>query len=1313
MPTINDVKQQSEASTPLLFFQCVLPSGTTEYWCTHAVSVEGVAYSARVLKHNVFELQVAADDAMDGVSQLSITLANADSYLSEISRESGFKGAQLTVSLAFADLPSAAAATESITLFRGVAGDPDEITEEWLQLTFTNKLSLQRIPVPEVRIQRSCPWTFPVNLDQRSEAVNGGEAAQFSRFYRCGYSADVPGGVGNLNNGVAFSTCDFSRVQCQQRGMFGKDRRGNITQRFGGVEFVPSAIQVRTAGNKTSHLSALLQNSAKYNDPVPLIYGTGWLKAPISFSRNDGNLTHMEVILGMGVLTGILKVVVNDVEIPLGVAGVSVGTTGWYGIVTSGGRTGNFNYDFTDSSGAPLGDPYGSIAVLSVVVPNRICLGSALPNVEVLLQGMQLDTYDLQGNRQPPTFTSNPSWAILDILRRCGWSESEVDLSSFALSAAHCDALINTTDLNGNPLSIPRYQTSLILTKRQSAASVVRGIRVAASLMLRYGSTGLLELAPESTIADQQPQLPDGSNSVELLNGGWPAYEFSDASAAYSGIVRLPNGSSSVRLTSRSVAETPNRLSVEFQDSFNEYQQDSLSVVDSDDSGLIGYEISSQSTALGIANMSQATRVLLRQLDKSTAGNLYVQFQTSFRAVKVNVGDIITLTYAKEGLIRIPFRVTKLVPSLNYELVTILAQVHDDNWYSDDPIVLAGAGRQPLSQVQTPRPLVGVLLHSDPNGGFEFFDLGIQEQLWAQSDGSATDTLTVAFSQPTMPSPASPGVPLLSLSPQYASVGGSLNGGTSLYYAVSAVDVSGREGPLSFTVASVIPVGTNSNTVTVTGLSFASDTASFHVYRGLSPQVLYRIASNVSIGNAFTDTGLPALPIGPPDPSFDHANCYYRYEYAGPFAATTTGSNMIASADMGAVPLAYVGRTVRIIEGTGRGQERPISANDATSITLSSSWSVMPDTTSEFVIVESAWRFAAVSTTTPIRFEIAYEPGMVIEITARSTNVSNIEAVPELCPITRWALGGGKADSGTASTPAYTLAAPGAGLVTISQVGFDDLTNISSVGSGTLQLYSWNELNIQGQTKLASALDNQTAIIPVVPAATAYVGQILALDTELLTVLSVNTATSAYTVARGSFGSQAASHAANANVLHLMPTTIVVPFTLNFFENRAALNFIHTFTMPDARICAASFFVTNAFGDSQATQQFYTMLPDGGLRTLSGGQVAMQVSGTLATQQDAAPALVVEASHAVRDMRASVNQAPSGYTIHVDLLQAGVIYASMEIASGSTVSAVVDGSTLPPLTEGSTLTVNVTLDVPQTFLASMSPGRDLTVTVRL
>src|SRR5437868_5249817 len=341
MGTINQIKQLAESDTPLLFFQCVLPSGDVECWSTHSIAFNGNAYSARVLKHNLFDLQLSADDAMDGISQLSLTLANADSALSELEAVIGFKGSQLTVYFAFSDLPSLTITTESTILFRGVAGDPDEIAEDSLKLSFANKLSLQRIPIPEVRIQRSCPWNFPRTADQRATAKDGGANRHYSRFYRCGYSADVPGGVGNLNGSRPFTSCDLSRSQCQQRGMFNTDLAGHVTRRFGGFEFVPSAIMVRTSGDKTSHLSPLLDNSAKYNDAVPIVYGTGWLKSPVIFARNDGNLTHMEVLLGMGTIQSVMKVVVNDVEIPTAVQGQDMTTTGWYNVVTMGDRQGN------------------------------------------------------------------------------------------------------------------------------------------------------------------------------------------------------------------------------------------------------------------------------------------------------------------------------------------------------------------------------------------------------------------------------------------------------------------------------------------------------------------------------------------------------------------------------------------------------------------------------------------------------------------------------------------------------------------------------------------------------------------------------------------------------------------------------------------------------------------------------------------------------------------------------------------------------------------------------------------------------------
>ena len=1318
MGTINQVKQLAAADTPLLFFVCVLPSGDVEYWSSHAITVSGQPYAARILKHNLFGLQLSADDAMDGISQLSIVLANADSLMSQLNAGIGFKGSQLTVQFAFVDLAAGVLTTESTTLFTGISGDPEEITESALTLSFTSKLNLQRLPVPDVRIQRSCPWNFPATEAQRQEAVSGGAKGRFSRFYRCGYSADLPAGVGNLTSGQAFTTCDKSRSQCVQRGMFSSDSSGNTTRRFGGFEFVPTAYLVRTAGDKTSHLSPLVDNTAKYNDPVPMVYGTGWLKAPVIFARNDGNLTHLEVLIGLGKISAVLKVVVNDVEIPMGVPGTSMTATGWYGLVSDGSRQGNFNLDFVDSSGNPQGDPHGSLAVLSVTVPNVISTGASVPNVQVLLNGIEVDSYDPNATLQAPAWSNNPVWVILDVLQRSGWSAGELNLQSLVAAAFFSQELISTTDLNGNAALVPRYGCNLLLTKRQSAASVIRGIRVAASLMIRYGSSGLLELLSESTLALQQSTLPDGSNSTEQLDAGWPSYEFSDASGPFSGIARTANGSSSVRLSCRSIAETSNRVTVEFQDESNEYQQDCLSVVDADDSGLIGFEVSSQSTALGIPNFSQASRVLLRQLNKLINGNLFVEFQTSFRALKVRPGDIITFNYLKEDFLRQPFRVLKLSPSLNYELVTILAQIHNDEWYSDNATLLGGVGRQPSSSIKVPLPLIGEVAHYDQNNNLEFFDFNVSDSVVSQKDGSAIDGISVGFSVPQKPTANSMYLPLVGLSPDYATSGGTIASGAQLYYAVSSTDGNGSPSPLSFTIPAVVPSsGTATNSLTLKNLSFPSSAVSFTVYRGSSPQLMYTIAQGQEIAATFTDTGFSAQPIGPPDSSFDHANIYYRSEYAGPFQADIYSSNSIGWSDMGAVTGAYVGMVARIIEGTGRGMERSILLNTGSTLTLNPAWSLTPDQTSVFVIAETSWKLAAVSTYSPALFDIPYQAGTVIQITGRAANVNNQESNPELAPLTRWNLGGGSTDLGLPPIPYCTLSAPGGGELAISSVGFSDLTNAATVTSGTLQLFYWNELNNPSKYSLAQAIDATTGSIsltvppnPTYP----YVGQVIQIDDELMSVVSNDASSNSYQVVRGALGSAIAAHSSGSLVLHLDNSAIVMPFSQGFFENRASTNYIHTVSLPDVRISASEFYATNSFGNGQANQICYAASQQTLLRTLSGGQFSMQVNGYLATQQNAAPPLIVETSHAVRDIRLSLGQAAAGYVVNVDLLQTGVEYCRVTLnPSDLPANDILDGFNLAPLVEGAVLTINVTLVPIIGFTGVSNPGRDLTVTIRL
>ena len=104
-----------------------------------------------------------------------------------------------------------------------------------------------------------------------------------------------------------------------------------------------------------------------------------------------------------------------------------------------------------------------------------------------------------------------------------------------------------------------------------------------------------------------------------------------------------------------------------------------------------------------------------------------------------------------------------------------------------------------------------------------------------------------------------------------------------------------------------------------------------------------------------------------------------------------------------------------------------------------------------------------------------------------------------------------------------------------------------------------------------------------------------------------------------------------------------------------------------------------------------TQTVDCGLRTLAGGQYSLQVDGFLAIQTGAAPDLVVEAPHAVRDVFAIVKQAPVGGSIQIQVNYDGSAYCTLTIPDGGTISNVVKGFGMPFLDAGFRIGMDITV----------------------
>jgi hypothetical protein len=1308
--TLFQVKEQGVLDTPLCLFDCTFSDGTVYNWSTHHVVVQGIEYQSRVMRTNVFQMQMASDGGVDTIPKISFELANADGLMSELQRSCGFKGAILSVSFVFYSLSQNAATTETLPLFQGILDSPELITESTFRVSAINRLSLQRIALPPVQVQKRCPWQFPTTANQRQEALNGGSAGRFSQFYNCGYSPDIPGGCGNLNNGTPFTSCDYSRTQCVQRGMFSTASSGETTARFGGIEFVPPVISVRASGAKSSQLSVVQDNEARYNDFVPLIYGTGWYYPGIVFARNDGNLTHFEVLLGSGQMTNVTTVLVNDIEIPIGRSGTNMTGTGWYNVVSYGTRNGVFNRDFADASGNPLGDPYGSMAYISIVVPNSINDGQSVPEIQVLIDGLQIESFAADGTSLGFAFINNPVWVILDILRRCGWALSEIDFTSFAQAAAYCDEQIQTTDLNGNVISIPRFQCNLILQYRRSAGDVIRCIRNASRLYLTYSSAGLLQMNVENTIALQQPQQIASSNAQSSLNGGWPVYEFGDGTNGTTGIARAADQSSTFQISSRASADTPNRFSIEFQDSFNSYQQDSVTLVDPDDVQKCGFQVSATPTVLGVPNYDQALRIVALCLEKSIAGNTYIEFQTSVRALGIQPGDIIAVTHSLEGFNRTPFRVVKVSPGQNYRTAVIRAQLHDDSWYTDD------AGRsaincapQPSYSIGIPRSITGVTLDQQGNLQFDVTESASQAQ-----DGTATLMANVAFASPPAVPVSAPGAPLASLAPTVSPTGGTLTPDSAFYYALTSVDSSGDESGLSFAILTVTGNGPATYAVTLNNISLPASAASFNLYRGPSPAQLVRISTNTAPSGTFTDAGLPNLQYLPPDANYDHANFYWRIEMQPPAPVTIYSANTVGTGSVQMQVNEFAGMTVRITTGKGAQQECVISSNTSFTLTTSSPWTVVPDTSSTFVISQTGYQFGASSNTNQVQFEIPNRPGTTIHICGRSANVYDVESPYELSTVTRWQIGGAGinvGDSAVPSAPVFGLTVlPEEGGVELCGLGFSTIENTRTISLGTITLYYYDESSVAAPPVLAAALAATDTTLTLSPNTAFPLPQYIAVDQEIIRLNTTTTGGTGFVVDRGLDTTLPAAHLAQAVALPLKQMTVSFPFLENFFGSPASGNWTQAIMLANARICSAELFFTNSRGNGPAAAGAFTSLVGGGLRTLNGGQVTLQVPGFLAVQDSAVPPLDPGATYSVRDVYAYVNTAPSGTTpITLQLTVNGQAYgAPIIIACDPTQSTPpVDGSTLPVLRAGGRIGLNIQK------VGDQAPGADLTVVIRV
>jgi hypothetical protein len=508
--------------------------------------------------------------------------------------------------------------------------------------------------------------------------------------------------------------------------------------------------------------------------------------------------------------------------------------------------------------------------------------------------------------------TTRPVWTLLDLLLWCGWNISDINIPSFIAADAACAPQVSYIDQNGNTQTKDRYKYQNVLRQRRSAAQAVRGILGSMNAVAVPNSGGALTLVVKQTLADQQPTLPDGSNYSTAVasvhadgtaGNGYVAYAFDE-----SNIIRDNEGRGKPKfnIVQRANSDLPALVTVNWQDEDNQYVVDSLTVADLPALQRVSQNTTAAPPAEGFANYDQVRRIVNTWFAENAWGNprndpggtFQVQITTTFKGVKLQIGQIVMLSWAQAGISQQLFRILQLKPSTDFETVDLLLQWHEDAWYTNaygQATTPGGNGSGSMLPMRPPYPImIGECgdainpLHPGANSRLAlysstgWYSLAPQERILGIQGLLPVNT----FSQDTRP-------PFVPAQATTSPIGGSMAGGQTVWCAFAAEDASGAVTPLSSFVSCYIPAGTNTNTVAVSGIQWAPGTVACHAWMGSSPQTLFYAGRSASVLAAFElSHGLEASWIDTPMPD----QCFQtlrvrvkRLMHPGVWAGTVTG----------------------------------------------------------------------------------------------------------------------------------------------------------------------------------------------------------------------------------------------------------------------------------------------------------------------------------------------------------------------------------------------------------------------------------------
>ena len=727
---------------------------------------------------------------------------------------------------------------------------------------------------------------------------------------------------------------------------------------------------------------------------MPIVLGRHlWITPPVLDNTGDANYSRFEILItqgqcmaeiGAGQFADDWVVVCNGHQITQAAVNSSwdQAKNGFWDFITTGNRTGS---PCVQDGYHSQGDPFGSMTVIYLAVMISLAASSSAPSVQIKCNGGWIPIW--QGPEYGPTnytpsgyvlqISESPVWQLLYILMAATWTLGEIDIPSWGHCAERCALAVSYTTPAGNPSAHDRYKSGLVLRQQRSIPSLTEGLLNNFNGMLAI-IDDKLHLLMRETLGEEQPAPIDGSNDAtpyasmtvgymahpSVSQNGYVAYHFDESS-----ILKV-NGRSSFAISQGSLQDTPNRISITFQDEENDSLNDSTSIVDSDDVTRTGAQRGMQVLVDGIRNFDQAGRISRSMLAQKLRGNpngtnrngtqgtWMASFTTTVRGVHLRPGHIVAISSLRYNLVKQLFRIEAIKPTANYEQIQIQSSWHEDYWYTtaygqtNDPGPYASGSSWMVRPPFEWQPFLEPIRAGDPLHPGEYtYQMRLS---YANNSDLSMRALLTLSGRPTVNLFAPP-----AFAPPYQSedlqliTGGALATGMLYYVALAArATYTDSAGVLMYRLTTVnrpkaiyIPAGSAARTIRIPNIVWpgSSTPSGYVLFAGLRPETMSVQATELTQPSTLDIAGpLKINGWGLPDVRCSayfgqvflvrHAGVWGRAIYATP----TSNSMQFPGAAWAAND--KVGRIVSVISSMAGGAQHvlnyKVASNTADTLTL-------------------------------------------------------------------------------------------------------------------------------------------------------------------------------------------------------------------------------------------------------------------------------------------------------------------------------------------------------------------------------------------